>query len=48
MAASLAEGKKGRQLMELFGNIKGTIDDDDLDQVSVARKFRVMNEVRKI
>ncbi|KAG6474190.1 uncharacterized protein LOC122028060 isoform X1 [Zingiber officinale] len=33
VAASLAERKKGGQLTELFKNIKGTIDDDDWDQV---------------
>ncbi|KAJ8763794.1 hypothetical protein K2173_003576 [Erythroxylum novogranatense] len=33
VAASLAERKKGGQLTEFFRNIKGTIDDDDWDQV---------------
>ncbi|XP_010526122.1 PREDICTED: uncharacterized protein LOC104803772 [Tarenaya hassleriana] len=33
VAASLAERKKGSQLTELFKNIKGTINDDDWDQV---------------
>ncbi|GAB2275600.1 hypothetical protein Dimus_010360 [Dionaea muscipula] len=33
VAASLAERKKGGQLTEFFKNIKGTIDDDDWDQV---------------
>ncbi|KAE8665552.1 Zinc finger FYVE domain-containing protein 26 isoform 2 [Hibiscus syriacus] len=33
VAASLAERKKGNQLTEFFRNIKGTIDDDDWDQV---------------
>ncbi|XP_062022257.1 uncharacterized protein LOC133738693 isoform X1 [Rosa rugosa] len=33
VAASLAERKKGSQLTEFFRNIKGTIDDDDWDQV---------------
>lgn len=33
MAASLAERKKGGQLTELLKNIKGTIDEDDWDQV---------------
>ena len=34
VAASLAERKKGSQLTEFFRNIKGTIDDDDWDQVT--------------
>jgi zinc finger FYVE domain-containing protein 26 len=33
VAANLAERKKLNQLMELLRNIKGTIDDDDWDQV---------------
>lgn len=33
VAASLGERKKGGQLTEFFKNIKGTIDDDDWDQV---------------
>ncbi|KAE8675824.1 Zinc finger FYVE domain-containing protein 26 isoform 2 [Hibiscus syriacus] len=33
VAASLGERKKGSQLTEFFRNIKGTIDDDDWDQV---------------
>ncbi|XP_065850998.1 uncharacterized protein [Euphorbia lathyris] len=33
VAASLAERKKGSQLTEFFRNIKGTIDDEDWDQV---------------
>uniref|UniRef100_A0A1D1Z361 Zinc finger FYVE domain-containing protein 26 n=1 Tax=Anthurium amnicola TaxID=1678845 RepID=A0A1D1Z361_9ARAE len=33
VAASLAERKKGSQLTEFFRNIKGTIDEDDWDQV---------------
>lgn len=33
VAASLADRKKGSQLTELFKNIKGTIQDDDWDQV---------------
>ncbi|EPS72500.1 hypothetical protein M569_02257, partial [Genlisea aurea] len=33
VAASLAERKKGGQLTEVLKNIKGTIDDDDWDQV---------------
>ncbi|TYH69442.1 hypothetical protein ES332_D05G056100v1 [Gossypium tomentosum] len=33
VAASLAERKKGSLLTEFFRNIKGTIDDDDWDQV---------------
>ncbi|GER40378.1 zinc finger protein, partial [Striga asiatica] len=33
VAASLAERKKGGQLTDFFRNIKGTIDDDDWDQV---------------
>ncbi|KAL5074247.1 hypothetical protein RYX36_013231 [Vicia faba] len=33
VAASLAERKRGSQLTEFFRNIKGTIDDDDWDQV---------------
>ncbi|KAI9106384.1 hypothetical protein K1719_021912 [Acacia pycnantha] len=33
VAASLAERKRGSQLTEFFKNIKGTIDDDDWDQV---------------
>ncbi|KAJ4959547.1 hypothetical protein NE237_026658 [Protea cynaroides] len=33
VAASLAERKKGSQLTEFLRNIKGTIDDDDWDQV---------------
>ncbi|XP_057799458.1 uncharacterized protein LOC131015200 [Salvia miltiorrhiza] len=33
VAASLAERKKGGQLTEFFRNIKGTIDDEDWDQV---------------
>ncbi|KAG2699968.1 hypothetical protein I3760_07G212600 [Carya illinoinensis] len=33
VAASLAERKKGSQLTEFFRNIKGTIEDDDWDQV---------------
>ncbi|XP_057959328.1 uncharacterized protein LOC131151883 [Malania oleifera] len=33
VAASLAERKRGGQLTEFFRNIKGTIDDDDWDQV---------------
>ncbi|KAK9149468.1 hypothetical protein Scep_008225 [Stephania cephalantha] len=33
VAASLAERKKGGQLTEFLRNIKGTIDDDDWDQV---------------
>jgi zinc finger FYVE domain-containing protein 26 len=34
VAAYLAERKKSNQLAELLRNIKGTIDDDDWDQVS--------------
>uniref|UniRef100_A0A1J3CB32 ZFYVE26-like TPR repeats domain-containing protein n=1 Tax=Noccaea caerulescens TaxID=107243 RepID=A0A1J3CB32_NOCCA len=33
VAASLADRKKGSQLTELFKNVKGTIEDDDWDQV---------------
>lgn len=33
VAASLAERKRGSQLTEFFRNIKGTIDDEDWDQV---------------
>ncbi|CAL0305695.1 unnamed protein product [Lupinus luteus] len=33
VASSLAERKRGGQLTEFFRNIKGTIDDDDWDQV---------------
>ncbi|XP_039059981.1 uncharacterized protein LOC120203906 [Hibiscus syriacus] len=33
VSASLAERKKGSQLTHFFRNIKGTIDDDDWDQV---------------
>lgn len=33
VAASLAERKKGGQLTEFFRNIKGTIEDDEWDQV---------------
>lgn len=33
VAASLAERKKGSQLTEFLRNIKGTIDDDDWDDV---------------
>ncbi|XP_062164447.1 uncharacterized protein LOC133871099 isoform X3 [Alnus glutinosa] len=33
VAASLAERKKGSQLTEFFRNIKGTIDEEDWDQV---------------
>ncbi|GAB2223083.1 hypothetical protein Droror1_Dr00017220 [Drosera rotundifolia] len=33
VAASLAERKKGGQLTEFLRNVKGTIDDDDWDQV---------------
>jgi hypothetical protein len=33
VAASLAERKRGGQLTEFFRNIKGTIDDDDMDEV---------------
>ncbi|EOY29640.1 Zinc finger FYVE domain-containing protein 26 isoform 2 [Theobroma cacao] len=33
VASSLAERKRGSQLTEFFRNIKGTIDDDDWDQV---------------
>ncbi|KAK9274384.1 hypothetical protein L1049_019198 [Liquidambar formosana] len=33
VAASLAERKRGGQLTEFFRNIKGTIEDDDWDQV---------------
>lgn len=33
VASSLAERKRGGQLTEFLKNIKGTIDDDDLDQV---------------
>ncbi|PIA65104.1 hypothetical protein AQUCO_00100530v1 [Aquilegia coerulea] len=33
VAASLAERKRGGQLTEFLRNIKGTIDDDDWDQV---------------
>lgn len=33
VAASLADRKKGGQLTEFFRNIKGTIDDEDWDQV---------------
>lgn len=33
VAASLAERKRGSQLTDFFRNIKGTIDDDDWDQV---------------
>ncbi|KAK1551145.1 hypothetical protein Q3G72_031043 [Acer saccharum] len=33
VAASLAERKRGSQLTEFFRNIKGTINDDDWDQV---------------
>lgn len=33
VAASLADRKRGGQLTEFFRNIKGTIDDDDWDQV---------------
>lgn len=34
VAASLADRKRGSQLTEFFRNIKGTIDDDDWDQVT--------------
>ncbi|KAH7846487.1 hypothetical protein Vadar_014546 [Vaccinium darrowii] len=34
VAASLAERKRGGQLTEFFRSIKGTIDDDDWDQVT--------------
>ena len=33
VAASLAERKRGGQLTEFFKNIKGTIHDDDWDEV---------------
>lgn len=33
VAASLAERKRGGQLTEFLKNIKGTIDEDDWDQV---------------
>ncbi|WJX41875.1 hypothetical protein P8452_29169 [Trifolium repens] len=33
VATSLAENKKGRELSEIFKSIKGTVDDDDWDQV---------------
>lgn len=33
MAASLADRKRGGQLTEFFRNIKGTIEDEDWDQV---------------
>lgn len=36
VAASLAERKRGSQLTEFFRNIKGTIDDDDWDQVMIS------------
>ncbi|KAF6172870.1 hypothetical protein GIB67_035424 [Kingdonia uniflora] len=43
VAASLAERKKGGQLTEFFRNIKGTIDDDDWDQVMLnAHVFQVL------
>jgi len=35
VAASLAERKKGSQLTEFLRNIKGTIDEDDWDQVKI-------------
>jgi len=35
VAASLAERKRGSQLTEFFKNIKGTIHDDDWDEVSL-------------
>ncbi|KAI5422780.1 hypothetical protein KIW84_045985 [Lathyrus oleraceus] len=34
VAASLAERKGGSQLTEFFRNIKGTVDDDDWDQIA--------------
>jgi zinc finger FYVE domain-containing protein 26 len=34
VAASLAERKKGGQLTEFLKNIRGTIDDDEWDQVT--------------
>lgn len=34
VAAVLAERKKGGQLTDFFKNIKGTIDDEDWDQVT--------------
>lgn len=36
VAAYLAERKKSNQLAELLRNIKGTIEDDDWDQVSLS------------
>ena len=36
VAASLADRKKGGQLTEFLKNIKGTIDDDDWDQVKIS------------
>lgn len=35
VATSLADRKKGSQLPEFLGNIKGTIDEDNWDQVSI-------------
>lgn len=42
VAASLAERKKGSQLTEFFRNIKGTIDDDDWDQVLQLHSLSIM------
>jgi hypothetical protein len=48
VAASLAERKKGGQLTEFLKNIRGTIDDDEWDQVTffftiLARSFETLN-----
>ena len=44
VAASLAERKRGSQLTEFFRNIKGTIDDDDWDQVFITFSFSLLLE----
>lgn len=44
VASSLADRKKGGQLTEFFRNIKGTIEDEDWDQVT-DHKFTVKNSM---
>lgn len=48
VAASLAERKKGHQLTELLRNIKGTIEDDDWDQVGSPFKFGSISLHKKL
>jgi hypothetical protein len=52
VAANLAERKKLNQLMELLRNIKGTIDDDDWDQVqphlTAVGLFHISKKIRDL